>query len=96
MPVLIAHHPSVRPDHESPTSLTDPGQRVADEHVYHAGTAEPGVHHDHPRRLLADLAVDSCLFLPFDYVRGFEYDSYHSLYEAFRSSLSAIQTLIMD
>jgi hypothetical protein len=33
---------------------------------------------------------------PFDYVRGFEDDSRHSLYETFRSSLSAIQTLIID
>ncbi len=36
------------------------------------------------------------LDLPFDCVRGFEGDSQHSLYETFRSSLSAIQTLMMD
>ncbi len=59
---------------------TDPWQRVSDEHVYHAGAAEPGVHHDHARRILANLADESR----------------HSLYETFRSSLSAIQTLIMD
>ena len=38
--------------------LTDPRQRVADEHVYHAGAAEPGVHEDHTRRFLAHLPDD--------------------------------------
>ena len=38
--------------------LADPRQRVADEHVYHAGAAELGVHDDHARRLLAHLADD--------------------------------------
>ena len=39
-------------------SLTDPGQRVSDEHVYHRVPAELGVHEDHARRLLAHLADD--------------------------------------
>lgn len=36
-------------------SLTDPRQQVSDEHVYHAGAAELGVHEDHTRQLLAHL-----------------------------------------
>ncbi len=48
------------------TYLTDPRQRVADEHVYHAGAAEPGVHEDHPRRLLAHLADDLGVLATFD------------------------------
>src|SRR3712207_5006137 len=39
-------------------ALTNPRQRVPDEHVYHAGAAELGVHEDHPRRLLAHLPDD--------------------------------------
>ncbi len=31
--------------------LTCPGQWVSDEHVYHAGAAEPRMHEDHPRGL---------------------------------------------
>lgn len=76
--------------------LTNPRQRVADEHVYHPGAAEPGVHHDHASRFLAHLADDSRLYLLLEYVRGFKGDSHHKLYETFRSSLSAIHTLIMD
>ncbi len=33
-------------------SSTNPGHRVADEHVYHADAAEPSVHEDHPLGLL--------------------------------------------
>src|SRR4028118_105130 len=51
---------------------TDPGQRVADEHVYHAGAAEPGVHHDHARGLLADLADDLGVLAALDATQGFE------------------------
>ncbi len=36
------------------------------------------------------------LVLLFDYIRGFKSSIQHGLYETFRSSLSAIQTLIMD
>ncbi len=78
------------------TCLTNPRQRIADEHVYHAGATELRVHYDHPRRLLAHLADDSCFFLSFEYVRGFEGYRHHGFYETFRSSLSAIQTLIID
>ena len=76
--------------------LNIPSAAGPDEHVYHPGTAEPGVHENHTRRLLTDLANDSCLFLSFDFVRGLKGDRRHSFYEIFRSSLSAIQTLIMD
>src|SRR5215211_2666349 len=79
-----------------PSPSTNPRQRVPDEHVYHAGAAELGVHYDHARRFLGHLAGDSPLCLPFDCVRGFESGSQHSLYETFRSRRSAIQTLIMD
>ena len=48
------------------TFLADPGQRVPDKHIYHAGTAETGVHEDHPLRFLADLADDPSLFAAFD------------------------------
>src|SRR5215210_5624168 len=41
-----------------PTPSTNSRQRIADEHIYHAGAAEPGVHEDHPRRLLAHLTDD--------------------------------------
>lgn len=73
---------------------TSPRQRVADEHVYHA--AEAGVYADHARWLLTNLADGLRLDVLFEYVRGLEGDSRHSPYKTFRSSLSAIQTLIMD
>lgn len=79
-----------------PIHLTDSGQWIADEYVYRAGAAKPFVHHDHVRQLLAHLADDSRLYLLFEYVRCLEGDGHQSLYETFRSSLSAIQTLIMD
>src|SRR3712207_5380203 len=41
-----------------PAPLADPGKRVTDEHVYHAGAAELGVHYDHARRFFAYLADD--------------------------------------
>lgn len=79
-----------------PIHLTVPEQWISDEHVCHAGAAKPCVHHDHGRQLLAHLADDSRLYLLFEYVPRFEGDGHHRLYETFRSSLSAIQTLIMD
>src|SRR5829696_4769763 len=45
---------------------TNPRQRVSDEHVYHAGAAELGVHYDHPRGLFADLADDLGLLATLD------------------------------
>ena len=38
--------------------LANSRQRIADEHVYHAGAAEAGVHEDHPLRLIADLEIN--------------------------------------
>src|SRR5919199_5211812 len=49
-----------------PAPSTDPRKRVPDEHVYHAGAAEPGVHHDHPRGLFADLTDDLGLLATLD------------------------------
>src|SRR3712207_3180351 len=49
-----------------PAPSTDPRQRVPDQHVYHAGTAELGVHYDHPRGLFADLADDLGLLAALD------------------------------
>src|ERR687893_1231186 len=49
-----------------PPPSTNPRQRIPDEHVYHAGAAEPGVHHDHPRGILADLADDLGLLAALD------------------------------
>src|SRR5215217_1438300 len=45
---------------------TNPRQRVSDQHVYHARTAELGVHHDHACRLLAHLADDRGFFTALD------------------------------
>ena len=53
-------------------SLTDPRQRVSDEHVDHAGAAELGVHNDHARRLLADLADDLGVLATVCVAQGFE------------------------
>lgn len=39
-------------------TLAYPRQRVADGRVNHTGAAEPGVHEDHARRLLAHLPDD--------------------------------------
>jgi hypothetical protein len=52
--------------------LTDPRQRVAYEHVYHAGAAEQGVHHDHTRRFLANFANDGRFLPSVDVSQGFE------------------------
>src|SRR5215207_401589 len=49
-----------------PPPSTDPRQRVSDQHVYHARTTEPGVHEDHARRLLTDLADDRGFFTALD------------------------------
>ncbi len=76
--------------------LTNPRQRVSDEHVYHPCGAETSAHEGHPRSLPQRLGNDLDLFLTFGCVQGFESGNQHSLYETFRSSLSAIQTLIMD
>src|SRR5215211_898063 len=46
--------------------LTDPGKRVTDEHVYHAGASELGVHYDHARRFLAHLADNLGLLAALD------------------------------
>src|SRR5215210_738247 len=53
-------------------SLANPRQRIADEHVDHAGAAELGVHDDHARRLLADFADDRRFFPAFGVTQGFE------------------------
>ncbi len=45
---------------------TNPRQRIADEHVYHAGATEAGVHEDHPRRLLTHLPYNRCFFAALD------------------------------
>ena len=52
--------------------LANPRQRVAYEHVYHAGAAEQGVHHDHARRFLANFAYDGRFFPSVDVSQGFE------------------------
>ena len=97
MPVLIAH-PAERIPITKPAasiSLTNPRQRVPDEHIYHAGAAELGMHEDHPRGLFGYLADDGGSFSAFEATRGFESRS-HTGYEGFRSSLSVIQTLMTD
>src|SRR5215210_2114481 len=53
-------------------SLANPRQRIADEHVDHAGAAELGVHDDHARRLLAYFADDRRFFPAFGVTQGFE------------------------
>src|SRR5215217_7944582 len=45
---------------------TNPRQRIPDEHVYHAGAAERGVHEDHPCGLLAHLTYDLGFLATFD------------------------------
>ena len=86
----LSHEPLAQPSRS-----TDPGQRVTDEHVYHAGAAELGVHEHHPRGLFGYLTDDGGSFSAFEATRGFESRS-HTGYEVFRSSLSAIQTLMTD
>src|SRR3712207_1704315 len=49
-----------------PEPSTDPRQWVTDQHVYHAGAAELGVHYDHPCGLLADLTDDLGLLAALD------------------------------
>src|SRR5918998_5227848 len=49
-----------------PEPSTDPRQRVTDQHVYHAGAAELGVHYDHPSGLLSDLPDDLGLLAALD------------------------------
>src|SRR5215203_2791405 len=65
---------STHPDREirASSSSTYSRQGVADEHVYHAGAAELGVHDDHPCRLLADLADDGGFSPAFGVTQGFE------------------------
>jgi hypothetical protein len=53
-------------------SSTYPRQRVADEHVYHAGAAEAGVHDDHARWFLAHFADDLGFLAAFGIAQGFE------------------------
>ena len=50
--------------------LADPGQWISDEHVYHAGAAELGVHDDHARGLLAYLADDLGFLAAFCVAQG--------------------------
>src|SRR5918998_5465180 len=49
-----------------PAPSTNPRQRVPDEHVYHAGAAELGMHDDHPRGFLAHFADDLGLLATID------------------------------
>src|ERR671912_1985077 len=50
----------------------DPRQRITDEHVYHPGAAELGVHDDHSLGLLAYLADDLGVLAAFCVAQGFE------------------------
>jgi hypothetical protein len=91
------HCPKSSHDFLTPADYsTNSRQRVPNEHVYHVGAIEASVHEDHPRRLLAYLADDPGFLATFCHVRGCREDSHRRRYETFRSSLSAIQTLMMD
>ena len=52
--------------------LTNPRQRVADEHVYHAGSAKLRVHQDHTGGLFAHLAYDLGFLAAFHTTQSFE------------------------
>src|SRR5918998_2874768 len=57
-----------------PARSTNPRQRVPDQHVYHAGAAELGVHYDHPRGLLANLPDDLGILATLDTSQGLQRD----------------------
>src|SRR5918993_4528236 len=67
---MISTHPAR--EIRATISSTYPRQRVADEHVYHAGAAELGVHHDHPCWFFAYLTDDGGLFSSVHVPQGFE------------------------
>src|SRR5215208_3441408 len=59
-------------DSNLPAPSTNPRQPVTDEHVYHAGAAEAGVHNDHARGLFADLADNLGLLATLDAAQRLE------------------------
>src|SRR5829696_1776887 len=78
---MISTHPAR--EIRATISSTYPRQRVADEHVYHAGAAEASVHDDHARRFLAHFADDLGFLATVGVSEGFEggfrlFWSYHS------------------
>src|SRR5918997_2693074 len=78
---MISTHPAR--EIRATISSTYPRQRVADEHVYHAGAAEAGVHDDHARRFLAHFADDLSILPTLDAAETFQggfrlFLSYHS------------------